>query len=57
MRPPSSLVIGGAEDRLVEDYPRLARNVAEQLQNAELLIFPESRVAVHRDEGVGYWGC
>ena len=36
-----ALVIGGAEDRLVEDYPRLARNVAEQLQNAELFIFPE----------------
>ncbi len=36
-----ALVIGGAEDRLVEDYPARARNVAEQLQNAELVIFPE----------------
>jgi pimeloyl-ACP methyl ester carboxylesterase len=35
-----ALVIGGAEDRLVADYPALARNVAEQLQNAELVIFP-----------------
>ena len=36
-----ALVIGGADDRLVEDYPKLARNVAAQLQNAELVIFPE----------------
>ena len=36
-----ALVIGGAEDRLVADYPAAARNVAEQLQNAELVIFPE----------------
>ena len=36
-----ALVIGGAEDRLVQDYPALARNVAEQLQNSELVIFPE----------------
>jgi len=34
-------VIGGAEDRLVQDYPARARHVAEQLQNAELVIFPE----------------
>ena len=36
-----ALVIGGAEDRLVQDYPARARHVAEQLQNAELVIFPE----------------
>jgi len=36
-----ALVIGGAEDRLVADYPAAARNVAEQLQNAELVIFPK----------------
>ena len=35
-----ALVIGGAEDRLVEDYPAAARHVAEELQNAELVIFP-----------------
>jgi pimeloyl-ACP methyl ester carboxylesterase len=35
-----ALVIGGAEDRLAADYPALARNVASQLQNAELVIFP-----------------
>ncbi len=35
-----ALVIGGAEDRLVSDYPALARNVAESMQNAELVIFP-----------------
>ncbi len=35
-----ALVIGGADDRLVADYPALARNVAETLQNAELVIFP-----------------
>jgi pimeloyl-ACP methyl ester carboxylesterase len=36
-----ALVIGGAEDRLVDDYPARARHVAEQFQNAELVIFPE----------------
>ncbi|MBH16398.1 MAG: alpha/beta hydrolase [Gemmatimonadetes bacterium] len=36
-----AMVIGGAEDRLVADYPAAARNVAEQLQNAELVIFPQ----------------
>lgn len=36
-----ALVIGGEEDRLVSDYPTLARNVAETLQNAELVLFPE----------------
>lgn len=36
-----ALVIGGEEDRLVRDYPALARNVAETLQNAELVLFPE----------------
>ena len=35
-----ALVIGGAEDRLVANYPALARNVAETLPNAELVIFP-----------------
>lgn len=35
-----ALVIGGAEDRLVRDYPAAARHVAEELQNAELVIFP-----------------
>ena len=36
-----ALVIGGADDRLVNDYPAAARHVAEELQNAELFIFPE----------------
>ena len=36
-----TLVIGGAEDRLVADYPAAARHVAEELQNAELIIFPK----------------
>jgi pimeloyl-ACP methyl ester carboxylesterase len=35
-----ALVIGGAEDRLVADFPAAARHVAEELQNAELLLFP-----------------
>jgi pimeloyl-ACP methyl ester carboxylesterase len=35
-----ALVIGGAEDQLVDDYPARARHVAEQLQNAELVLFP-----------------
>jgi pimeloyl-ACP methyl ester carboxylesterase len=44
-----ALVIGGAEDRLVADYPAAARNVAEQLQNAELVIFPEVGHSPHFD--------
>lgn len=44
-----ALVIGGAEDRLVADYPAAARNVAEQLQNAELVIFPGVGHAPHFD--------
>ena len=35
-----ALVIGGSEDRLVRDYPAAARNVAERLRNAELVLFP-----------------
>lgn len=35
-----ALVIGGEEDRLTDDYPRDARRVAEQLQNAELVLYP-----------------
>jgi pimeloyl-ACP methyl ester carboxylesterase len=35
-----ALVIGGAEDRLVDDYPARARHVAETLQNAELVLYP-----------------
>lgn len=44
-----ALVIGGAEDRLVANYPALARNVAERLQNAELVIFPEVGHSPHFD--------
>lgn len=36
-----ALVIGGAEDRLTDDYPADARHVAEQLQNAELILYPD----------------
>jgi pimeloyl-ACP methyl ester carboxylesterase len=49
-----ALVIGGAEDRLVDDYPGLARNVAEQLQNAELLIFPGVGHAPHFENADEY---
>lgn len=35
-----ALVMGGAEDRLSADYPAAARHVAEQLQDAELVLFP-----------------
>lgn len=35
-----ALVIGGAEDRLSADYPAAARQVAQSLQNAELVLFP-----------------
>ena len=44
-----SLVIGGADDRLVSDFPRLARNVASQLQNAQLLIYPGIGHSPHLD--------
>lgn len=36
-----ALVVGGAEDRLTDDFPTRARHVAESLQNAELVIYPE----------------
>ena len=36
-----ALVIGGAEDRLSPDFPAQARHVAESLQNAELVIYPD----------------
>jgi len=42
-----ALVIGGSEDRLVRDYPAAARNVAEQLQNAELVLFPGAGHSPH----------
>lgn len=35
-----ALVLGGEEDGLVADFPSLARNVADQLQNAALLLYP-----------------
>ena len=34
-----ALVIGGADDRLTRDFPARARNVAERLRNAELVLF------------------
>jgi pimeloyl-ACP methyl ester carboxylesterase len=51
-----ALVIGGAEDRLVPDYPAAARNVAERLQNAELVIFPEVGHSPHFDSPDEYHG-
>lgn len=44
-----ALVVGGADDRLVADFPAAARNVAEQLQNAELLIYPGVGHSPHLD--------
>lgn len=44
-----ALVIGGADDRLVADYPAAARHVAEELKNAELVIFPGVGHAPHFD--------
>lgn len=44
-----ALVVGGADDRLVSDFPRLARNVAEELQNAQLIIYPEVGHSPHLD--------
>jgi pimeloyl-ACP methyl ester carboxylesterase len=42
-----ALVIGGEEDRLVDDYPAAARHVAERLRNAELVLFPGVGHAPH----------
>ncbi len=44
-----ALVIGGEEDGLVADFPGLARNVAERLQNAELVLFPGVGHSPHLD--------
>lgn len=35
-----ALVMGGEKDGLVRDFPGLAKNVADQLQNATLLLYP-----------------
>lgn len=42
-----ALVIGGEEDRLVDDFPALARNVVNQLQNGTLLLYPGVGHAPH----------
>jgi pimeloyl-ACP methyl ester carboxylesterase len=44
-----ALVVGGAADRLVADFPARARHVAEELQNAELLIYPGVGHSPHLD--------
>ena len=49
-----ALVIGGSDDRLVDDYPARARNVAERLQNAELVLFPGVGHAPHFDNPEEY---
>jgi pimeloyl-ACP methyl ester carboxylesterase len=51
-----ALVIGGEEDRLVPDFPAAARNVAEQLPNAELVLFPEVGHSPHFDNPDEYHG-
>lgn len=35
-----ALVLGGEEDGLVADFPTLAHNVADQLQNSAILLYP-----------------
>jgi pimeloyl-ACP methyl ester carboxylesterase len=49
-----ALVIGGEEDRLVADYPAAARHVAEELQNAELVLFPGVGHAPHFEDPEPY---
>ena len=44
-----ALVIGGADDRLVADFPSAARNAAGQLQNADFIIYPEVGHSPHLD--------
>ena len=36
-----ALVIGGEEDGLVDDFPKLARNVANELQNSTIILYPD----------------
>jgi len=36
-----ALVIGGEEDGLVDDFPALANNVANQLQNSAIILYPD----------------
>lgn len=36
-----ALVIGGEEDGLVDDFPKLAHNVANELQNSAILLYPD----------------
>ncbi|MEQ8858886.1 MAG: alpha/beta hydrolase [Pseudomonadales bacterium] len=36
-----ALVIGGEEDRLTDDFPSRARHVAQSLQNAKLILYPD----------------
>jgi len=36
-----ALVIGGEDDKLVDDYPALARHVANELQNSTILLYPD----------------
>lgn len=36
-----ALVIGGEEDGLVDDFPKLARNVANELQNSAIILYPD----------------
>jgi len=42
-----ALVIGGEEDGLAEDFPSLARNVADRLPNSALLLYPDIGHAPH----------
>ncbi len=36
-----ALVIGGEDDKLIDDYPGRARHVADELQNSALLLYPD----------------
>lgn len=42
-----ALVMGGEKDGLVSDFPGLANNVADQLQNSSLLLYPDIGHAPH----------
>lgn len=42
-----ALVMGGEQDGLVRDFPGLAKNVANQLQNSALLLYPNIGHAPH----------
>jgi pimeloyl-ACP methyl ester carboxylesterase len=51
-----ALVIGGADDRLSANFPAAARHVAEELKNAELILYPGVGHNPHFENAEEYHG-